>query len=171
MNNHFLKLFLSGIIAIFYTTTIIAQVRTQQPPGSQPKQKDRPLANETRIDSINITTYNLDNIYKQDSFKTKGLGKYFQQYDPARNRNFDYGHLGNLGSAAYSLTLDDHRSLNYKLGFNQYRLYQKDRDDILFFKQNTPFSELFFSGGETQSDLRVKTLFSRTFANNVKLGN
>ena len=119
------------------------------------------------IDSINITTYELGDINKQDTFKTKGLTKYFQYYHPARQRAFEYGHLGNLGSSSYPFVLDAWKTPRYSLGLNQYVLYQKSDRDILFFKQKTPFSELFFTAGESQSDLRVKALFSRPFANNV----
>ena len=133
------------------------------------RQKDREVVNETKIDSINITTYTLDDLNTIDTFKTKGLTKYFQQYDPSRQSNFDYGHLGNLGSSAYPLALKIENGIGLNLGLEHYGLYQKSPDDIIHFKQNSPVSELYFSGGETQSDLRVKALFSRSFANNVNL--
>lgn len=131
------------------------------------ERKDREIVNQTKVDSVNITTYGLADILDQDTFKTKGLTKYFQQYDPARQQEFEYGHLGNLGSAAYPFVLDAWKIPRYSLGLNQYQLYQKTEQDILFFKQNTPFSELYFTAAESQSDLRVKTLFSRPFANGV----
>lgn len=146
-----------------------AQKTIQGNQSQEPRQKDREVVNEDpeKIDSINITTYSLSNLNVQDTFKTKGLTKYFQQYDPARNRDFEYGNLGNMGSAAYPLVLDLHTQIGYTLGINQYKLYQKTEDDIKFFNQKSPVSELYFSGGESQADLRVKALFSKNFANDV----
>lgn len=137
-----------------------------------PKKRGRDLsklreAKTAVVDSSRLLSYTLSDINSRDSFRIKGLEKYFQQYDPARNRDFDYGHLGNTGSAAYPLALHLKPRIGFRLGYTQYDLYFKNEDNIRFFDQVRPFSELFFSGGESQSDLRFKALFSRSFANNV----
>lgn len=135
-------------------------------------QMGRPLTrllegNEPKIDSSRLLFYTLEDITRRDTFQLKGLSRYFQQYDPARQGDFDHGHLGNMGSSAYPLALTLKSGYGFSLGYRQYDLYHKTTDDTRIFDQVRPFSELYFSGGETQSDLRVKALFSRSFANNV----
>ncbi len=166
------KIFLLTAFLLFAFFKAGAQRNTipQQQGGNdegQALQKDREIVNQTTVDSINITTYELFDLHRQDTFKTKGLTKYFQQYDPARQSEFEYGNLGNMGSAAYPLVLSLDKQVGYRLGLTQYDLYHKTEKDIIFFKQNTPFSELYFSGGETQADLRMRALFSRPYANGV----
>ena len=125
--------------------------------------------NEATIDSTNISTYQLFNIDAKKQFKPKGLYRGFQQYDPSRQQEFQYGHLGNLSSASYPLVINLQPRIGLFLGNSQFDIYHKNEDDLIFFDQNTPFSELYFSGGESQAELRAKALFSRSFANNVNL--
>ncbi|WP_235296841.1 putative porin [Portibacter marinus] len=157
-------------IFIVSTTFVVSIGNAQQDTLIRPKGKplDRLLERESvAIDSNQLLTYTLDDIDARDSFKIKGLDPYFQQYDPARARPFDYGHLGNVGSAAYSTILEIPLINQFNLGYTQYDLYHKTINDIKHFEQVRPFSELYFSGGETQSDLKVGALFSRSFANDV----
>ena len=118
---------------------------------------------EATIDSTNISTYQLFNIGAKEQFKPKGLYQDFQQYDPSRQQEFQYGHLGNLSSASYPLVIDLQRRIGLFLGNSQFDIYHKNENDLIFFDQNTPFSELYFSGGESQAELRAKALFSRSF--------
>jgi len=139
---------------------------------SKPSTRARPLSRligreDVELDSAKLLIYGLDDILSQDSFRIKGLDRLFQHYDPARQGLFDYANLGNMGSAAFPLAYEIKPRIGFRLGYEQYALYHKTEDDIRHFDQVRPFSELFFSGGETQSDLRMKALFSRSFANDV----
>ncbi|GLR19367.1 putative porin [Portibacter lacus] len=159
------KSFLIFTIVLILVNQVNAQDSIPVPRG---KPLSRLLEEKPKeVDSLKLLTYNLRNINKKDSFRIKGLDKYFQQYDPARNRDFDYAHLGNMGSAAMPMAFNLQPRVGFRLGYDQYALYQKTEKDITLFDQVRPFSELFFSGGETQADLRMKALFSRTFANDV----
>lgn len=131
------------------------------------RQEQSTQRKEAIIDSINVFYYTLDNIDKLDTFKAPVLPKYFQQYDPARQRDFDYGTLGNVGSSAYPMAFKVDFNMERDIGFHQYDLYKKKKEDLRFFDVKTPLAIVNASIGESQNDLIAGAFFTRSFKNNV----
>ena len=63
---------------------------------------DNPLLEE-EIDTSEVSYFFSDRPNQLLPFRDTLLNDYFHQYDPTRKRDFDFGHLGNLGSAARPL--------------------------------------------------------------------
>ena len=93
----------------------------------------------------------------------------FQQYDPIRQQDWDWAHLGNLGSAAYPLVHAPQFRQGVDIGLHQYDLYQLRTADVKFYKIRQSFSQGYFSQGANQSNGYFKVRFSRTFARGLNL--
>jgi hypothetical protein len=114
------------------------------------------------VDTTNLYLFYGDNpalIFPfQDSVLTE-----FQQYDPIRQRVYDYAHLGNLGSAHRPLIYEPHFRRGFDLGFHQFDLYHKKTNDVPFYKLEQAYTNAAFSQGPTQNDLFFSVKFSRNF--------
>ncbi|MFT4761698.1 MAG: hypothetical protein ACI9XO_003040 [Paraglaciecola sp.] len=93
----------------------------------------------------------------------------FQQYDPIRQQRWDWGHLGNLGSAARPLVYTPQYRQGVDIGLHQYDLYQLRTEDVKFYKIRQTFSQGYFSQGANQGNGYFKVRFSRTFAKGLNL--
>lgn len=98
---------------------------------------------------------------------TDSLLNEFQQYDPIRQRVYDYAHLGNLGSAHRQLVYEPSFRRGFDLGFHQFDLYQTHLDKVPFYKIEQAYTKASFSQGPTQDDLYFTLQFSRNFANGL----
>jgi hypothetical protein len=167
---------LFGAIFLFFTNTISAQFPTQFP-NSGSGQFGQTQNQSTGFDSIQqeveVDTFNIRYFYAADPavrFPENDtlLNNRFQQYDPARFRQFDYFHLGMPGTAAYPSVYQPLLRRGLDIGFHQFDLYQIRNADIKFYEQGKPFSDIFYSGAQ-QTDGVVRTRFARNFANGVHL--
>lgn len=93
----------------------------------------------------------------------------FQQYDPTRQQQWDWAHLGNLGSAARPLVHTAQFRQGVDIGLHQYDLYQLRTEDVKFYKIRQTFSQGYFSQGANQDNGYFKIRFSRTFAKGLNL--
>ena len=97
------------------------------------------------------------------------LEEYFSQYDPIRQQDIPYAHLGNLGSAHYPLLFQPIERRGVDLGFHQYDLYKLDHSSFPFYRVGQTFSRAYFTQGATQEDTYFKGEFSRKFDDNINL--
>jgi hypothetical protein len=97
------------------------------------------------------------------------LGKYVVQYDPIRQRRWDYVHLGHLGSAHQQVVFSPLQRKGFDLGFHQYDLYQTKAEDLPFYRITRPFTNLAYSQVAEQSNGYVEAQFSRNFADGINL--
>jgi Putative porin len=129
---------------------------------SIPKDEEGELENDT----AHIVYFFADNLGRFYTEKDSLLDNFFQQYDPARKRQWDYFNLGFPTSAAYPSVYQPtmHRGLD--IGLHAYDIYHIKNNDIRFFQQTKPFGD--FStviAGKNSSGLSGR--LSRNFANGV----
>ncbi|RMF28605.1 MAG: hypothetical protein D6765_05765, partial [Bacteroidetes bacterium] len=119
-------------------------------------------------DTSEIFAFNLDNPQRIRPYRDSLLDD-FQQYDPIRQQEFDWAHLGNLGSAARPLFYRPTFRMGFDLGFHQFDLYLIRTHDIDFYRITQAYTDAFFSQGPTQDDAYFKIRFSRNFAHGLNL--
>lgn len=102
-------------------------------------------------------------------FSDTTLGRYVVQYDPIRQRRWDYVHLGHLGSAHQAVVFSPQTRKGFDLGFHQFDLYQTRAEDLPFYRITRPFTNLAYSQVAEQSNGYVEAQFSRNFANGINL--
>ena len=119
-------------------------------------------------DTFGIYLYQADNPNREITF-TDSLLPGFQQYEPDRRVPFDYGTLGQLGSAAYRLRYEPDYRRGLEIGLRQFDLYRLDVDNMDFFRLQRPFTYLRYLRGSEQQDGMLETRFSRNFADGVNL--
>lgn len=142
-------------------------------------QTDRPLPNsspdtsqvaevgvEEFDDELNVRYFYADKPGEEFEFNDT-LMDYFQQYDPIRMQEVDYGHLGNLGSAHQALQYQTPFRRGLDLGFHQFDLYTYESADLPFYKLDKAFTNLFFTQGSTQLENMFRGQFSRNFSKNL----
>lgn len=88
----------------------------------------------------------------------------FRMYDPSRRQGaFDYGHLGNLGTAARPLAFETRSRVGFETGMHAFDLYQLKPEDLRFYRHTRTYSHAGFSRGRTQRDAASFIKLSRTF--------
>ena len=96
------------------------------------------------------------------------LSNYFEQYDPARARLLDYGHLGTIGTAAQQLIYQPRFQQGVEVGLNQFDLYRENAR-LKFFQIHNAFTDVSYSQGGDQSDGYLKLQFARNFAQGLRI--
>ncbi|MEM6964130.1 MAG: putative porin [Bacteroidota bacterium] len=120
-------------------------------------------------DSLLIFYYFIENPNQEYPYQDTVLSNYFHQFDPARNRKFDYGALGYIGSPLQELVYTPKLRRGFDVGLHQYDLYKIKVDDLRFYNLKTAYSDFFFSQGGSQDDIQLKAKFSRNFAKNINV--
>lgn len=91
----------------------------------------------------------------------------FQQYDPIRQQEYDYAHLGNVGSAHFPLFYQPSYRMGFDVGLHQFDLYKIKTEDIRYYKIEQAYTQAGYSQGQTQSDALTHLRFSRNFSNGL----
>ncbi len=91
----------------------------------------------------------------------------FQQYDPVRQRDFDFAHLGHLGSAHRPIVYQTTFQRGLDIGLHQYDLYQIRADKLPYYNITSSYTDLAYSQGSEQSDAYFRSKFSRNFKNGL----
>lgn len=120
-------------------------------------------------DSLLIFYYLIENPNQEYPYQDTVLNNHFHQFDPARNRKFDYGALGYIGSPLQELIYTPKLRRGFDVGLHQYDLYKIKVDDLRFYNLKTAYSDFFFSQGASQDDIQLKAKFSRNFAKNMNV--
>lgn len=105
-----------------------------------------------------------DDLYSSSVDRFDTLDAFFHRYDPAKAKDFQHLHLGNLGSAATPALFDVPVVLGYDPGFHQYDLYSHGIQDYRFFSSDVAFTYLKYAQGLAQDDGIFNARFRRSFA-------
>jgi hypothetical protein len=137
--------------------------------ASSPRTASDSLAIETEEDdTANIRYYFVDNPALTFPEKDSLLGNYLHQYDPARKRTLDYFNLGVAGSAAYPSVYAAQPRSGFDFGLHAYDIYMFKPENLAFYEQTKPFSDLYYSGNQ-QTNGFIRTRFGSNFANGLSL--
>src|SRR4030095_10750663 len=82
--------------------------------------------------------------------------------------DFNYGHLGNYGSPARSLTPSMSRIIGFSTGWDQYDPYYIDVDSFRYFNQDVPVARIRYTQAG-QEDTYIDLDFGRSFAKGLSL--
>lgn len=81
----------------------------------------------------------------------------FQQYNPARNKNFAYTYLTNIGAATQPDFFELYRTVGFDQGRNQFDLYRFSIDSVKYYRANTPYTNLFYVIGTNSEQVFAAT--------------
>ncbi len=119
------------------------------------------------IDTFGVYTFLVDNPTEETLFSDTLL-RHFQQYDPVRNRDYEYAHLGNPGSPARPLFFQPAFRKGFDIGFHQFDLYRVDKKSIPYYRLQNPFTRAYYSQN-TKDNLNFKGEYSRNFADGINV--
>lgn len=123
------------------------------------------LADE--VDTFGVFLYYSENPNRETPFADSLLSGYFHQYDPARQRDFDYMHLGIVGSAARPILFEASQRRGFDIGLHQYDLYFTKANQTPYYRLEKPYTNVHYTQGGEQADGIFKAKFSRNFANGI----
>ena len=160
-------LFLSG------ATMLMAQFPTQGPGGfgtnnglnvQRPGQTAQDsIQEEVKRDTFGVYRFFAKNPFQEKIFADTLLNDYLYQHDPARQREWDYMHLGISGSAAQPIVYQPTLRRGFHLGWHQYDLYLKSADDIPFYRHESAFTNVGYNQLGDQNNSFFTLQFSRNF--------
>ncbi len=99
----------------------------------------------------------IDNFIKVDTSLNN-----FQKFNPARKSLFENAYLGNLGSPYYSRWFDLDREIGFDYGRHERDFYLFDIDELKYYRNNVPFTDLYYVAGSN-----AEQLFHITHARNI----
>lgn len=114
-------------------------------------------------DTLDFSYFYSDNPGLEYSYRDTSIDAGIWQYDPIRRQEYDYTHLGNLGSAHQPIVYQPMLRKGFDLGFHQFDLYKLKREDLPFYRLKQAFTNAYFSQGTLQTDAYFKAQFSRNF--------
>lgn len=117
---------------------------------------------EVEVDTFGVFYTYANNPSETFAYRDTTLEK-LQIYNPTRHRLLDYANLGNLGSAHQPLFFESTFRQGFKIGLDQYDLYQIHTDDIRYYSLEKAYTDVFYSQGAEQSDSYLNAKFSRNF--------
>ena len=149
----------------------MASAQAQQPPigsrSAQPSGAGTQDQGELELDTFKIFYFYADNPNQEIPFSDSTLGNYAQQYDPVRQRDLDYRHLGNLGSAHEPIVFEAANRRGFDVGLHQYDLYLTPGSKLPFYRIERPHTNVSYTLGSQQADSYIKAQFSRNFADGL----
>ena len=123
---------------------------------------------ETLPDTFGIFLYRAENPNAETEWADSLLDG-VQRYEPDRKVDYDYGHLGQRGSAAYRLLYQPEHRRGTEIGLRQFDLYQLTSDNLDFYRLERPYTNLGYVRESEQNDSWTHAEFSRNFADGVNL--
>ncbi len=115
----------------------------------------RPDSSETVVlDTVKVWFVHGDS---PERFVPDSVLQGFWRYNPANQELFEYAHLGNFGSPAYSLSYLPVLRRGFFAGLEQFELYRIRPEDARFYRSRYPFTELFY----TQAGQANSTILAR----------
>jgi len=94
--------------------------------------------------SKDVYIYYADDAEKKEQFQDSTLLN-FHLYDPTRQAEYEYVHLGNLGSAHRPLVYQPRFHKGFDVGYHNYELYLTKPKDIPYYKLEKVYSDIYFS--------------------------
>lgn len=143
--------------------------QTQQRQGDETDslQNNRQLDLYDDKDTFGVFRFYADNPLAETPFSDSLLNNDFQQYDPTRHRDWDWMHLGILGSAAQPIVYQPTLRNGFDVGLHQYDLYFTSAASTPFYRLEKAYTNVAFTQGSEQPDNMVNAAFSRNFAKGV----
>ncbi len=137
-------------------------------PDADPNPRNRGPRDQRVIekDTFGIFAFSANNPNEETAF-TDSLLQGWQRYERDRKTEFSYANLGIQGSAAHPLQYQAQQRNGLDLGFHHFDLYQLDGNNMSFFRQQRPYTQLQFVQGSEQRDLLLDATFSRNFSDGV----
>ncbi|MEM6396395.1 MAG: putative porin [Bacteroidota bacterium] len=117
-------------------------------------------------DTFGVFEFRVENPAEEREFGDTSLTG-FAIYDPADEPAFGYGHLGIVGSPAYSYRYETRQRRGYQLGINYFDLYQQTGQNLDFYRLSRPYTNLLWMRGSNQNDSYIEANFSRNFADGI----
>lgn len=121
------------------------------------------------IDTFGIFPFYATNPGAFERFTDTSLNSYFHQYDPVRQRDFDYMHLGNTGSAHLPMRFEEPFRLGMDPGFHQFDLYLVSPANLPFYRLEKAFTDVAFYQVGEQAESMIETRFARNFSDGTHL--
>ncbi|MFT6705262.1 MAG: hypothetical protein ACJATF_000083 [Flavobacteriales bacterium] len=118
------------------------------------------------LDTFNFHFLYPHNIDQEYPYQDTSI-ELFQNYDPARQQQWDYATIGNLGGAHFPFVYQPRQRRGFDIGFHQFDLYKTEYEDFAFFRLRKAFTRLHFTQGKTQQDTYSQALFSRNFSKGI----
>lgn len=155
-----------------------AQIRPTGPPtgppdrppgGMDPEAGERGMVEEEfdDRDTFGVFSFFSDNPNQETPFSDSLLSDYYHQYDPVRQRAWDYANLGIVGSAHLPLVYESRFRKGLDVGYGQYDLYLTAASELPYYRLEKAYTNLAYMQGGEQSDAQVTAQFSRNFANGL----
>ncbi len=144
-------------------------LRRLDPDGLDEQLDNRRGPRDQRVieaDTFGIFAFQVGNPNEETAFADSLLNGW-QRYERDRQQDFSYANLGIQGSAAYPLRYQARERQGAELGFQQFDLYQLTGENMSFYRQQRPYSQLQFIQGSEQRDLMLDAAFSRNFSDGV----
>lgn len=162
---------ISTILLVISSWGVIAQIPDITGSGRGPGQQNSTPQNPDYFaeDTSKIFYYYADRPAVEYLFSDSLIGKYAVQYDPIRERDWDYVHQGHLGSAHQPVVFDPIPRAGFDVGFHQYDLYIRPPEQLPFYNITRPFTNLEYAQVAEQSNGFVEAQFSRNFAQGINL--
>jgi len=168
--NFVLKL-LSTFLFLCSATLLFAQFPAQGPGATgntyglnvqRPNPQDS-IQEEVKRDTFGVYRFFAKNPFHENKFADTLITDYLYQHDPARQRQWDYMHLGISGSAAQPIVYQPLLRRGFDLGWHQYDLYLKTADDIPIYRHQTAFTNVGFNQVGDQNNSFFNLQFSSNF--------
>lgn len=162
------------VFCLLLSNTLQGQIEqttdyTQKYGGGSQQQTDSLIAvADLTQDTFNFHFFYPDNMDKEYPYQDTTLER-FQNHDPARQQDWDYATLGNLGAAAYPYVYQPVQRGGFEVGFRQFDLYKTTYDEFAFYRLRKAFTRLHFTQGKTQQDTYTQAIFSRNFSKGINL--
>jgi len=118
-------------------------------------------------DTFGVFSFLVNNPNRETPFSDSLLGYYFHQYDPARRRDIDLGHLGNLGSAHQPIFFQTFPRKGFDIGLHQFDAYLTRASDLPFYRLEKAYTNVGYTQGSEQADSYFTAQFSRNFADGL----
>ena len=160
------QLFLFFLLYLF-TTPLFGQFPGQGSFGNTSGQSGTQEEYVELIDTFGVYYFYVDNPNEETPFSDTLLAG-FQQYDPIRNRDFEYANLGNQGSPARPLFFQPAFRKGFDIGYHQFDIYRLDKTNIPYYRLKNPFTRAAYSQNN-KDNLSFKGEYSRNFANGINV--
>ena len=121
------------------------------------------------LDTFGVFPFWASNPAKFERLRDTTLDAWLHQYDPTRQRLFDYLHLGNTGSAHQSARLEAPFRIGLDLGLHQFDLYMLSPEKMPFYRLEKAFTNVSFLQVGEQAESILKAQFARNFSDGIHL--
>jgi len=154
-------------LLLLLTTPLFGQFPGQGGLGNTSGQPSRQEEFVELVDTFGVFYFFVDNPNEETLFSDTLLAG-FQQYDPIRNRDFEYTNLGNQGSPARPLFFQPAFRKGFDIGFHQFDIYRIDKTNIPYYRLQNPFTRAAYSQNN-KDNLNFKGEYSRNFADGINM--